>query len=97
MRFIYVLRSERDVYRATPAVTWGFGFCGLIRSPVQTLSRNPFKLEFIIHLQALSISYACTVFKESLRGGRAFASHAGDRGSIPVRDKPTSLKQVVTA
>ena len=27
----------------------------------QTLSRNPFKLEFIIHLQALSISYACTV------------------------------------
>ena len=61
MRFLYVLRSERDVYRATPAVTWGFGFCGLIRSPVKTLSRNPFKLEFIIHLQALSIFYACTV------------------------------------
>ena len=28
---------------------------------------------------------------------RAFASHAGDRGSIPGRDKPKSLKQVVTA
>ena len=26
-----------------------------------------------------------------------FASHAGDRGSIPGRDRPTSLKQVVTA
>ena len=28
---------------------------------------------------------------------RAFASHAGDRGSIPSRDRPKSLKQVVTA
>ena len=31
------------------------------------------------------------------RRGRAFASHAGDRGSIPGRDGPKSLKQVVTA
>ena len=28
--------------------------------------------------------------------GRAFASHAGDRGSIPGRNRPTSLKQAVT-
>ena len=31
------------------------------------------------------------------RNVRAFASHAGDRGSIPGRDRPNSLKQVVTA
>ena len=31
------------------------------------------------------------------RRGRALASHAGERGSIPGRDKPKSLKQVVTA
>ena len=30
------------------------------------------------------------------RTGRAFASHAGDRDSIPDRDRPKSLKQVVT-
>ena len=29
--------------------------------------------------------------------GRAFASCAGDRGLIPGRDRPKSLKQVVTA
>ena len=29
--------------------------------------------------------------------GRAFASFAGNRGSIPGRDRPKSLKQVVTA
>ena len=28
------------------------GFCGLIRRPVHTLSRNPFKLEFIIYLKS---------------------------------------------
>ena len=28
---------------------------------------------------------------------RAFVSHAGDQGSIPGRDIPESLKQVVTA
>ena len=31
------------------------------------------------------------------RSGRAFASHVGDRGSIPGRDRPKLLKQVVTA
>ena len=31
------------------------------------------------------------------RKGRSFASHTGDRGSIPGRDKPKSLKQVMTA
>ena len=30
------------------------------------------------------------------RSGRAFTSHAGDRCSIPGRDRPKSLKQVVT-
>ena len=29
--------------------------------------------------------------------GRAFASHAGDRGSIPGRVRPKLLKQVLTA
>ena len=29
--------------------------------------------------------------------GRAFASHSVDRGSIPGRDRPKSLKQEVTA
>ena len=29
--------------------------------------------------------------------GRTFASYAGDRGSIPGRDRPKSSKQVVTA
>ena len=28
--------------------------------------------------------------------GRAFASHPGDWGSIPGRDRPKSIKQVVT-
>ena len=28
--------------------------------------------------------------------GRAFASHAEDRGSVPGRDWPKSLKQLVT-
>ena len=28
--------------------------------------------------------------------GRTFASHAGDWGSMPGRDRPKSLKQVVT-
>ena len=31
------------------------------------------------------------------RSGRAFPSHAGDRGSISSRDRPKSLKRVVTA
>ena len=31
------------------------------------------------------------------RSGGVFASHAGDQGSIPDRDKFKSLKQVVTA
>ena len=31
------------------------------------------------------------------RRGRAFASHAGDRGSIPSGDRPKSKKQVATA
>ena len=31
------------------------------------------------------------------RRGRSFASHVGDLGSIPGRDQPKSLKQVVTA
>ena len=31
------------------------------------------------------------------RSGRALASHAGGRGSIHDRDRPMSLKQVVTA
>ena len=29
--------------------------------------------------------------------GRAFASHDGDQGSIPGRDRPKSLEKVVTA
>ena len=29
--------------------------------------------------------------------GIAFTSHAGNRGSIPGRERPNSLKQVVTA
>ena len=31
------------------------------------------------------------------RRGKAFASHAVDRGSIPGRERPNSLKQVVIA
>ena len=31
------------------------------------------------------------------RRGRAFASHAGDRGSISGRHRPNSIIQVVTA
>ena len=31
------------------------------------------------------------------RSGREFAPHVGDRGSIPGREMPKSLKQVVTA
>ena len=38
-----------------------------------------------------------TSIPERRRGGRAFASYVGDRGSIPGRDRPKSLKQVVTA
>ena len=32
-----------------------------------------------------------------MANGRALASHAGDRGSIPGWNRPMSLKQVVTA
>ena len=31
------------------------------------------------------------------RNGRAFAWHSRDQGSIPGRERPKSLKQVVTA
>jgi hypothetical protein len=37
-----VILAGRDVYRATPAVTWGLGFSGLIRrtSPLSRLLRH---------------------------------------------------------
>ena len=53
-------------------------------------ANNPFDVVIVFSLTIMPNRYVGSV-------DRAFASHVGGRGSNPGRDRPASLKQVVTA